>query len=136
MNTFIIFLLQNASVLHIKKTKKLILQTIKNKNSTLVPNCTTQNFTGMIAGYIIYRFKQPPKVSFTFNIVMWFVSMLILSLCVFGIWNGTLDRIDTAFYISLGHTGKNKEPVFQFHKDCRKIHRFLRIFFVNLCESL
>ncbi|XP_037037502.1 O-acyltransferase like protein [Bradysia coprophila] len=59
---------------------------------------------GMIAGYIINRFKEPPKVSSTFNIFMWFVSMATLSLCVFGIWNGSLDRIDTAFYISLGHT--------------------------------
>lgn len=61
--------------------------------------------SGMIAGYIINRFKEPPKVSFKFNIFMWIVSMTILSLCIFGTWNGTLDRIATAFYISLGHTG-------------------------------
>lgn len=59
----------------------------------------------MIAGYIINRFEEPPKVSSIFNILMWFVSMVTLSLCVFGTWNGYLDRIDTAFYISLGHTG-------------------------------
>lgn len=62
----------------------------------------------MIAGYIINRFKEPPKVSFAFNIFMWIVSMTTLSLCVFGIWRGSLDRIETAFYISLGHTGKRK----------------------------
>lgn len=60
----------------------------------------------MIAGYIINRFKEPPKVSVTFNIFMWFVSMMILTLCVFGIWKGTLDQIETAFWVSLGHSGK------------------------------
>lgn len=61
---------------------------------------------GMIAGYVINRFKEPPKVSFTFNIFMWLISMMTLSLCVFGTWNGVLDKTATAFYISLGHTGK------------------------------
>lgn len=61
----------------------------------------------MIAGYIINRFKDPPKVSSRINIFMWIVSMITLSFCIFGVWNGELDKTATAFYISLGHTGKS-----------------------------
>lgn len=59
----------------------------------------------MFAGYLIFRFKEPPKVSRTFNIGMWIVSLMAMSLTIFGVWNGVLTVVETAFYVSLTHTG-------------------------------
>lgn len=60
----------------------------------------------MVCGLLIFRFKQPPKVSQAFNIGMWAVSMVTMFLIVFGNWNGSMSAIDTAFFVSLSHTGK------------------------------
>lgn len=60
----------------------------------------------MLAGYLIFRFKEPPKVSRAFNLGMWFVSLATSSLVIFGVWNGVLTVVQTAFYVSLTHTGE------------------------------
>lgn len=62
----------------------------------------------MIAGILIFRFKEAPKVSQTFNLFMWFVSMATMFLIVFGNWNGKMSVVDTAFFVSLSHTGKSE----------------------------
>lgn len=60
----------------------------------------------MIAGYLIFRYKnEPPKVPKMCNIIMWIVSMVTMTLVIFGVWNGSLSVTDTAFYVSLTHTG-------------------------------
>lgn len=64
------------------------------------------HLTGMFTGYILNRFKTPPKVSPFINLVFWAMSLCIMFLLVFGVWNGSLDRTWTAIYISLGHSGE------------------------------
>lgn len=62
--------------------------------------------TGMAAGYILNRFKSPPKVSPFINLILWAMSLCIMFLLVFGVWNGSLNQTWTAIYVSLGHTGR------------------------------
>lgn len=59
----------------------------------------------MVAAYIFYHFKTPPKINRKMNILLWTVSLGILFLTLFGVWNGSLSVMGTAFYVSLGHTG-------------------------------
>lgn len=69
----------------------------------------------MLAGYILYRFKAPPPAITPFiNCVLWAMSMCIMFLLVFGVWNGTLNVIWTAIYVSLGHTGEEIFKVYFF----------------------
>lgn len=59
----------------------------------------------MVAGYILHRVKTPPKIPFIVNLLMWFVSLFILFIIVFGVWNGKLSVMMTSIYVSLGHAG-------------------------------
>lgn len=60
----------------------------------------------MLAGYILNRYKAAPSfITPLVNFVLWMLSLLMLFLLVFGVWNGTLDRALTALYVSVGHTG-------------------------------
>lgn len=64
--------------------------------------------TGMIAGYILNRYKSaPPAITPFINVVLWMMSLGVLLLLVFGVWNGTLNLLWTALYVSLGHSGEN-----------------------------
>lgn len=61
----------------------------------------------MLAGYVLNRFKSPPAAITPFiNIVFWLMSMGVMLLLVFGVWNGTLSLLWTALYVSLGHSGE------------------------------
>lgn len=60
----------------------------------------------MAAGYLLHRFKSPPKIPSYINVILWIMSVAILFSLVFGVWNGTLSVAWTALYVSLGHTGK------------------------------
>lgn len=63
--------------------------------------------TGMFAGYILNRYKSPPAAITPFiNIVLWLMSLGLMLLLVFGVWNGTLSLLWTALYVSLGHSGE------------------------------
>lgn len=70
----------------------------------------------MIAGYILNRFKSPPKVSPFINLILWAMSLCIMFLLVFGVWNGSLNPTWTAIYVSLGHTGRQAEHTLHAHK--------------------
>ncbi|XP_031632725.1 uncharacterized protein LOC116346685 [Contarinia nasturtii] len=60
---------------------------------------------GMIAGYILNRYKSaPPAITPFINIVLWTMSLSVMLLLVFGVWNGTLNLLWTALYVSLGHS--------------------------------
>jgi hypothetical protein len=59
----------------------------------------------MIAGYILYRVKVPPKVPFAINIVLWMISLFTLFITLFGVVGGQLNVLVTSFYVSFGHTG-------------------------------
>lgn len=59
---------------------------------------------GMITGYIHHHVKSPPRPSFLVNLGLWFVSLGILFIVVFGVWDGMLSLYATSFYVSLGHT--------------------------------
>lgn len=66
-----------------------------------------QSNAGMLAGYVLNRFKSPPAAITPFiNIVFWLMSMGVMLLLVFGVWNGTLSLLWTALYVSLGHSGE------------------------------
>lgn len=68
--------------------------------------------TGMFAGYMLNRYKSPPAAITPFiNIVFWLMSLGVMLLLVFGVWNGTLSLLWTALYVSLGHSGECKWPV-------------------------
>lgn len=60
----------------------------------------------MITGYLLYRVRVPPKIPFVINLGLWIVSIFILLSIVFGVTAGRLSLFMTAFYVSLGHTGK------------------------------
>uniref|UniRef100_A0A1A9W274 Nose resistant-to-fluoxetine protein N-terminal domain-containing protein n=1 Tax=Glossina brevipalpis TaxID=37001 RepID=A0A1A9W274_9MUSC len=59
---------------------------------------------GMLTGYIIHKVKTPPKISGRINFLLWFLSLGLLALIIFGVWEGQLSEISTAFYVSIGHT--------------------------------
>ncbi|XP_037936146.1 uncharacterized protein LOC119670101 [Teleopsis dalmanni] len=59
---------------------------------------------GMIAGYIVFKVKTPPKISARTNLILWMSSLGLLALIIFGVWQGELNEINTAFYVSIGHT--------------------------------
>lgn len=61
--------------------------------------------SGMLAAYLIYNYKAPPKISLSTNAFLWFSSLLMMFIVVFGVWNGTLSVGWTAIYVSLGRTG-------------------------------
>lgn len=64
--------------------------------------------TGMLAGYILDRYKSaPPAITPFINVVLWMMSLGMMCLLVFGVWNGTLNLLWTALYVSLGHSGEN-----------------------------
>lgn len=65
----------------------------------------------MVGGYILYRFKSPPRVSTFINLTLWAMSLCVMFLLTFGVWNGSLDRTWTAIYVSLGHTGEHRRRV-------------------------
>lgn len=73
---------------------------------------------GMLAGYILHRVKKPPRVPFLVNLLLWLLSLFILFIIVFGVWNGQLSVFMTSFYVSLGHTGKKHSNFIyvDFHK--------------------
>lgn len=60
---------------------------------------------GMIAGYILQRFKKPPKISILMNVVLWVCSTSTLFAIIFGVVDGKLNQAFTSFYVSFGHTG-------------------------------
>lgn len=73
---------------------------------------------GMIAGYILNRYKSAPVPITPFiNVVLWMMSLGVMLLLVFGVWNGTLNLLWTALYVSLGHSGEKtflEQPQIQF----------------------
>lgn len=60
---------------------------------------------GMITGYIIVRKRTAPNVPMWLNLVLWFLSIALFSIIIFGVWKGELSVPATALYVSLGHTG-------------------------------
>lgn len=76
---------------------------------------------GMIAGYILNRYPKsaPPAITPFINVVMWMMSLGLMLLLVFGVWNGTLNLLWTALYVSLGHSGESYRKHFDlFNKKC------------------
>lgn len=67
----------------------------------------------MIAGYVLYRVKEPPKIPRIVNISLWSASLFTLLIVIFGVGGGQLSLIATSFYVSLGHTGNH--DTFFFH---------------------
>ncbi|XP_050332310.1 uncharacterized protein LOC126760599 [Bactrocera neohumeralis] len=59
---------------------------------------------GMLAGLIIYKVKKPPPLSNRTHYLLWLGSWSLLAIIIFGVWNGELGRLMTAFYVSIGHT--------------------------------
>ncbi|XP_065365687.1 uncharacterized protein LOC135958723 [Calliphora vicina] len=59
---------------------------------------------GMLAGYIIFKVRTPPKISQRVNNLLWLLSMGLIFLIIFGVWQGELNEVTTAFYVSIGHT--------------------------------
>ncbi|CAO1398931.1 unnamed protein product [Diamesa hyperborea] len=59
---------------------------------------------GMIAGYILYRVKTPPKIPVVVNLMLWSCSLGIIFIIVFGVWEGQLSLLMTSLYVSLGHS--------------------------------
>ncbi|TDG39414.1 hypothetical protein AWZ03_014168 [Drosophila navojoa] len=59
---------------------------------------------GMFTGYALYRVKTPPKISRRLNLSLWACSLGVLFLVIFGVWPGELSVVNTAFYVSIGHT--------------------------------
>ncbi|CRK99548.1 CLUMA_CG012865, isoform A [Clunio marinus] len=62
-------------------------------------------FMGMFTGYILHRYKKPPKIQnlFIINICMWILSIGILFLVIFGVTEGQLGVVETSIYVSFGH---------------------------------
>lgn len=60
--------------------------------------------SGMFAGYALYKVKTPPQISRRLNLSLWAGSLGILLLVVFGVWDGELSPVNSAFYVGVGHT--------------------------------
>ncbi|XP_061397513.1 uncharacterized protein LOC133333201 [Musca vetustissima] len=60
---------------------------------------------GMLTGYIMSKVRTAPKVSGRLNALLWSVSLGLLILIICGVWQGELDEVSTAFYVSIAHTG-------------------------------
>ena len=73
--------------------------------------CLFLLFIGMIAGYILYRVKVPPKVPYVINVMLWSISLFILFIVIFGVRGGELNLIVTSLYVSLGHTGNHPHSI-------------------------
>lgn len=58
----------------------------------------------MLAGYILYKVKTPPQVSKRLNVSLWTGSLAVLLVVVFGVWEGQLSEVNTAFYVGVAHT--------------------------------
>ncbi|KAH8259064.1 hypothetical protein KR038_012172, partial [Drosophila bunnanda] len=59
---------------------------------------------GMCAGYVLYKVKTPPPVSRRLNLTLWLASLSVLLIVVFGVWEGQLSTVYTAFYVGVAHT--------------------------------
>ncbi|KAH8317357.1 hypothetical protein KR074_009300, partial [Drosophila pseudoananassae] len=59
---------------------------------------------GMLAGYILYKVKTPPPVSKRLNLSLWTGSLAVLLVVVFGVWEGQLSEVNSAFYVGVAHT--------------------------------
>ncbi|KAH8420432.1 hypothetical protein KR009_010307, partial [Drosophila setifemur] len=59
---------------------------------------------GMFAGYILFKVKTPPQVSKRLNLTLWTGSLAVLVLVIFGVWEGQLSAVSTAFYVGVAHT--------------------------------
>ncbi|XP_016994803.2 O-acyltransferase like protein isoform X2 [Drosophila takahashii] len=59
---------------------------------------------GMCAGYVLYKVKTPPLVSRRLNLSLWAGSLFVLLIVVFGVWEGQLSTVSTAFYVGVAHT--------------------------------
>lgn len=74
---------------------------------------------GILAGYALNHFKQPPKISKILNFILWICSLGILFIIIFGVWEGQLNVKLTSVYVSLGHTGwfvlKNQKKKSNFY---------------------
>lgn len=68
----------------------------------------------MIAGYVLYRVKVPPKIPFVINVGLWSASIFTLFIIIFGVQGGQLGLITTSLYVSLGHTGNHKAFLIDF----------------------
>lgn len=60
---------------------------------------------GILAGFALNHFKQPPKISKILNLFLWILSVGIMFAIIFGVWEGQLNVKLTSVYVSLGHTG-------------------------------
>uniref|UniRef100_A0A182LTJ7 Nose resistant-to-fluoxetine protein N-terminal domain-containing protein n=1 Tax=Anopheles culicifacies TaxID=139723 RepID=A0A182LTJ7_9DIPT len=68
---------------------------------------------GMITGYILHRRPNAPRIVPPLRLLLWTISTGILIALIFGVWNGELSVYWTAWYVSVGHTGK-----FDEHANC------------------
>ncbi|XP_016948893.1 uncharacterized protein LOC108023763 isoform X2 [Drosophila biarmipes] len=59
---------------------------------------------GMCAGYVLYKVKTPPLVSRRLNLSLWAGSLFVLLVVVFGVWEGQLSTVSSAFYVGVAHT--------------------------------
>ncbi|XP_017114295.1 uncharacterized protein LOC108137215 [Drosophila elegans] len=59
---------------------------------------------GMCAGYVLYKVKTPPLISRRLNLSLWAASLFVLLIVVFGVWEGQLSTVNTAFYVGVAHT--------------------------------
>lgn len=59
----------------------------------------------MITGYVVHVVRIKPRIPFVVNVGLWLCTMSIFFGLVFGVWNGQLGLLSTAFYTGVGHTG-------------------------------
>lgn len=86
----------------------------------------------MITGYIIHSVKKPPRVPFLLNIILWLLSIGILFSLIFGVWEGQLSIITTAFYVSIGHTGKKTKKYLSTKYEIIKLINISQSFFLSI----
>ncbi|XP_058055598.1 O-acyltransferase like protein [Anopheles bellator] len=59
---------------------------------------------GMITGYVLHRRPSPPRIVPPLRLLLWTLSTGTLIALIFGVWNGELSVLWTAWYVSVGHT--------------------------------
>uniref|UniRef100_A0A182PZR6 Nose resistant-to-fluoxetine protein N-terminal domain-containing protein n=1 Tax=Anopheles farauti TaxID=69004 RepID=A0A182PZR6_9DIPT len=59
---------------------------------------------GMITGYVLHRRPNAPRIVPPLRLLLWTLSTGTLIALIFGVWNGELSVLWTAWYVSVGHT--------------------------------
>jgi hypothetical protein len=85
---------------------------------------------GMLTGWFLWKLKGKLKIPLWTGLFGWPGALAIFGSLVYGMKDGYLEKWPTAFYVSIGHTGKSMQS-FKVSK-----YRSEYLFISNICSVL